>query len=107
MGRNTTYPTVEKRAFEMKDGEISEVIDTKEGCVILLREHAIDATPDKPYAQERDALRAELLEKKMRAEVPKLFKSIKDRAIVQDYLNQKHSNGLIEELEKSIRPKNP
>jgi hypothetical protein len=105
IGRNTTEKIVEDRAFEMKDGEMSEVLQVRGGYLILLREHAVPPDKDRNLEEERAVLRQEILEKRMKTEVPKLFKELKDRAQVQDFLNQKFANSLIGVLEKSKQEK--
>ena len=102
IGRGTSYEIVEDRAFSMKDGEISEVLQVPEGNVILLREKLIPPDATKKFEEERDALRQELLEKKLKVEVPKLFKELRSKAVVRDYLNGRFDiKQILEELGQS------
>jgi parvulin-like peptidyl-prolyl isomerase len=101
VGRHTTYPIVEQRAFEMQDGEISEVLQVPEGFVIVLREHAVEPEQGKSFEKEREALKVEVETRKLRALTPKLFKELRDKADVKDLLNERSSKGLIEAIEKS------
>ncbi len=80
-GRHTTHDDIEKRAFELKDGEISEVIQTPQrGYVIILKDHEYPARTDVTFEQKKEELRASALEKKRQTEVPKIIAEIKKQA---------------------------
>jgi parvulin-like peptidyl-prolyl isomerase len=96
VGRNMTEKILEDTAFKLRDGEISEVLRVQAGYVIMLREQVLPPDDKHTYASERETLRLELLDKKMRAEVPKIFAELKKTADVQDFLNKKDSRGLKE-----------
>jgi parvulin-like peptidyl-prolyl isomerase len=99
IGRNTTSKNVEDRAFLMQDGEISEVLGVPGGFVILMREHPVPADKDKNLDQERATIRREIVDKKMRTEVPKLFQELKKSAQVQDFLNKKFAGSFTDVIE--------
>ncbi len=89
-GRYTTFDALEKRAFELQDGEISEVIQVPEGgYVIILREGVIPADTTKKLDDVRAELTREVLERKTKQVVPALVAELKNQADVQDYLNNK------------------
>jgi hypothetical protein len=100
LGHTGSNDIIEQRAFSLRDGEMSEVLAGPGGHVIVYRENAVPADDKHTLDKERDALRVELMDKKMRAEVPKIFKELKDKAKVDDFLNQKHSDGLIGAVEQ-------
>lgn len=83
------YSEMEKRAFQMQDNEMSEVMHTPEGFVILFREKLLPAKAGKKFEDEKESLRKEFAENKLRVEVPRLFKELRDKAAIRDYLNAK------------------
>jgi parvulin-like peptidyl-prolyl isomerase len=107
IGRGVTEDAVEKKAFMLRDGEMSEVIEVKGGFVMLYREQAVPPDAEHTYAGERETLRIEIQEKKMRAEVPKIFKELRANATVRDYLNQRYTDGLIGAVEKAKQEQAP
>lgn len=104
IGHFTLLNDVEKKAFELRDGEMSEVIEMPDGNKkaygILLREKMVPPNTTEPYEKVRDELREEFLDRKMRAEVPKLIKELREHAVVRDYLN--NSMDIKEVLEQTI-----
>ncbi len=82
---------LEKTAFALRDNEMSEVLEIPEGntkaYIILWREKTIPPDTRQPYEKVREELRQDLLDRKMRAEVPQLFRQLRDNAVVRDYLN--------------------
>jgi foldase protein PrsA len=90
IARSMTFDIIERRAFELRDGEISEVLQAPEGgYVILLRERALPARTDVTFESELETLRRYVPELKAKQEVPKLVKELRQQAQVQDYLNNK------------------
>lgn len=89
IARYVTHDNIERRAFEMKDNEVSEVIHLDKSYVILLREKLVPAETGKTLDKERDNLRRELIEEKAQKEVPALFKRLEEKAKVRDYLNDR------------------
>jgi hypothetical protein len=101
---NSIYSIMEKRAFELRDNDVSEVLQTPEGHVLLLRDKLLPAKTDKKFEHEKEALRKEFAEAKLRVEVPKLFKELRDKAVVQDFLNNKYDIKTIMEQMSSVSP---
>jgi foldase protein PrsA len=91
IGHLTLVNDVEKTAFSLRDGELSEVIEMPDGGSkaygILLREKLVPPDTTVAYETVRDELREEMLDRKMRTEVPKMFKEFREHAVVRDYLN--------------------
>ncbi len=77
---------VENEAFRLKDGEVSHLIQTKEGYVILLREGTVPADTTKRLEDVHVDLRKTLIDDKLRAETPKLFLEMKKNAKVVNFL---------------------
>jgi hypothetical protein len=99
ISRHSGYEVLEQKVFALQDGEMTEVIQVPEGFVIVLRERLRPPEAGKRFETEREALRREAAEKKLRVEVPKLFKELRDKAVVRDYLNNKYDiKQIMEEL---------
>lgn len=71
---------LEKEAFSLKPGEVSAVVDTPEGPVILKCDRRLPPDTSKKLEQERAALEKEVLERKVQAEIPVLFKELREKA---------------------------
>jgi hypothetical protein len=103
IGQGSSGDDVEKRAFEMRDGEVSEVLQPAQGAyAILLREYAVPPDTSRVFEQERDALLREVTERKTSQEVPKLVEELKRTAKVENYLQDQYA-GVKELLEKMDR----
>jgi hypothetical protein len=90
IGRHTLNDVIEQRAFELRDNEVSEVIEDSKGqLVLLLRERLIPPDRSRNFDAERPALERIVLEEKAKQEVPKLMKELRAAAKVQDFLNNK------------------
>lgn len=80
-GRHTTHDIIEQRAFELKNNEISEVLQTPEkGYVILMKVQELPARADVTLEQKIDEIRISALEKKRQVEVPKIIAELKKQA---------------------------
>ncbi|HZU35763.1 MAG TPA: peptidylprolyl isomerase [Gemmataceae bacterium] len=80
-GRHTTgNEELEKEAFSMQPGQISRVVETPEGLVILKLLEKLPAKKDVQFDKVRPALEKEIVEKKIKAEIPVCFKELRDRA---------------------------
>ncbi|MFO0813548.1 MAG: hypothetical protein U0796_10030 [Gemmatales bacterium] len=105
-GRHTTHDLIEKRAFDLKEGEISEVLQMAEKVyVIIMKEHDLPAKSGVSFESCREELKASALEKKRQVEVPKIVKQIKDQAStqIQIYLGQDKDNSkLLEKYRKDF-----
>jgi parvulin-like peptidyl-prolyl isomerase len=101
IARHTTgNDELEKEAFSLQPGEISRLLGTPEGEVILKCARRIPADTTKKLENEREALRKEIVEKKTQAEMPKLFKELHDQAQVKLFLKKQMTQ---EELERDVQ----
>jgi hypothetical protein len=81
IGRHTTgNDELEKEAFSLKPGEISRLIGTPEGTVVIKCVGRVPPNTTKTLDGERARLEKEIREKKIALEIPKLFKEISDQA---------------------------
>jgi parvulin-like peptidyl-prolyl isomerase len=108
IARFSSNDLIEKRAFELRDGEISEVLETAgKQYVILLRERLIPADTAKSLEDPkvREALTEEVREAKLKTEMPKLFKELREKANVQNYLaNQFDIKSELEAVKAGAKP---
>src|SRR5262249_2726857 len=73
-GRYTTGDDLlEETAFRLHPGELSEVLDTSAGLVVVKCLRHIPANTAVTLDQVRDKLTAEIRDKKIQLEIPKLF----------------------------------
>jgi hypothetical protein len=89
-GRNTTgNEEMERAAFTLQRGEVSHVIETPQGLIVL---KCLDhLPPDKGVSleKERPKLEKEIREKRIVLEIPKLFKELKEQARPEIFLTPK------------------
>lgn len=79
-------PKVEKVAYSLRPGEVSEVFEVPEGLLIMKCIKKIPPERTKVYENERDALQREVLDKKTQKEVAVIFKELKAKADPVQYL---------------------
>jgi foldase protein PrsA len=93
IGRYSLLNSVDETAFKLRDGEMSGILEVPDGpskaFMLLLRERLIPADGKAKLADVQDELREDLLERKMREEIPRLFQELRVKASVLDYLNNK------------------
>jgi hypothetical protein len=100
MGRHTTgNEELEKEAFSLQPGDVSRLIGTPEGTVVMkcVRRHPADTS--KKIETERAKLEKEIRDKKLQLEIPKLFKELHDQAQVKCFIKKKMTEA---ELERDV-----
>jgi beta-lactamase regulating signal transducer with metallopeptidase domain len=80
IGRYSMNDEVEKEAFQLQPGEISRLIGTPEGPVILKCMLRLKPDASRQLDKERPVLQKEVFDKKVQQEIPKCFKELRDRA---------------------------
>ena len=90
IGHHTTgNDELEQKAFALQPGEISNVIGTPEGLVVLKCERRLPAAQDKNLDEVREDLRKEVYEKKTEVEMPHYFfelhKAARPQLLLQPY----------------------
>ena len=80
-GRHTTgNENMEKVAFTLKPGEVSELIPTTQGTIVLKCVEQKPGDPDKRLDDVRDQLAKEIKAKKVQAKIPQVFEELKNKA---------------------------
>lgn len=89
INRHSALPELERAAFSLRDGEMSEIIEVQEGYVILFREKLIPADTSIRFEDVREQLRKEVHKRKVEAEIPLLFNELRASAVINDFLNNR------------------
>lgn len=101
ISRHTTgNEELEKEAFNLQPGEISRLIDTPQGIAVLRCVKRIPPDKTKTLEKERPNLEKEIIEKKIQAEIPKLFAELKEQAQPKLFLKLMTTQ---EEMERDVR----
>ena len=88
LGRHCTgNPHIEKTLFNLKPGEVSEVLDTPEGVVVFKCIRHIPPDTTASYEQRKPALEKEVFDRKVALEIGKVFQELRAQAQPQDLLN--------------------
>jgi hypothetical protein len=78
IGRHTTgNATLEKKAFSLEPGDVSELFETPEGIVLLKCDRHVPPDTSVSFADRRDALEREVLERKTLLEMPVYFAELR------------------------------
>ncbi len=82
IGRHSGQGTakIEEIAFRMKDGQLSELIPTPGGILVIKRLKSIPARTDVSYDSVRDQLVKELTDRQLEQAVPQYFTRLNDQA---------------------------
>src|SRR5262249_19161332 len=81
IGRHTTgNDELEKEAFTLQPGDVSRLIGTPEGEVVLKCVRRIPPDASKNLEHEKQSLTKEIMDKKIQQEMPKVFKELHDSA---------------------------
>ncbi|MCY2941306.1 MAG: peptidyl-prolyl cis-trans isomerase [Planctomycetota bacterium] len=102
IARNTTgNDELEKAAFALQPNEVSPVIGTPEGLIIVKCDKRIPADTTVNLESVREKITAEIIEKKIAAEIPVAFSEMRKRAnpkLILQGVNQ------MDDLTKTIAP---
>jgi hypothetical protein len=99
IARHCGQPILEKEAFALKPGELSQIIQIDEHLVILFCVGYIDPLPVK-IEDVRVDLIADKLEKKQQAIIARYFERLHEQAVLTNYLTGETKNPT---MERAIR----
>ena len=77
---------VEKAAFRLQPGQMSPVVDTPDGCVVIRCDKRIPPDTSVSLESKRAALYKDVFERKVQLEIPKAFAELRERANVNTLL---------------------
>jgi hypothetical protein len=96
---HTHFPeaAIEKAAFELKDGQVSGLIQVKQdhSWVILRRENFVEPDKTKRFEDERMKLSQEVSDRKLQLKIPEYFQELQRRANAKLYLRNEMSQPAI------------
>jgi hypothetical protein len=97
---STANDELEKEAFSLQPGELSRLIGTPEGTVVLKCVRRIPPDKSKNLETERANLQKEIMDKKVQAEIPKVFAELREQAKPKLFLKKSTSQ---EDLERAVK----
>jgi hypothetical protein len=101
IARHTTGDeAMEKEFFALKPGEVSSVIERPEGIIIFKCDRHIPADANVKLEDVRAKLEKEIVEQKIKVELPKVFEELRVEANPQSFLVQEIRQ---EDMEREIR----
>lgn len=113
--RHTSVPEIEKKAFALTEGELSQIIQVPQGNMMMLcvakvparQDVAMDTVADeKTKRTVHDVLYDDLYSSKTREEVAKFFQNLIKQAKVQNYLTGEFSIDSVQPT-SSVHPNDP
>ena len=84
--RTVGNDAVEKAAFRLQPGEMSPLVETPEGCVVIRCDKRIPPDTSVSLESKRAALYQDVFERKVQMEIPKAFAELRERANVNALL---------------------
>jgi len=91
---------VEKIAFSLRPGELSQIIDTPEGYLIMKCVKQLPPDRTKVFENEKAALIQEVRNRKLQELIPKVARELQEKAQPVRYLKEQDT---MAELERSVR----
>src|SRR5262249_34671445 len=97
---------LEKAAYRLRPGEVSEIIGTPQGLVILKCDARIPPDPTKKQKTERPALEKEIIKKKLQyEEIPKTCEALQKQANAKLFLQKYRSEEeWLRDIQQEIPP---
>ncbi len=83
--RHGGQPALEREAFALKPGELSGVVQVADRFMVLFCEGYTEPA-QVSFAEVRDELRADILEKKLRIEMARYFTHLRESAAIDNFL---------------------
>jgi hypothetical protein len=103
ISRYSGNPEVEQEAFRLKPGELSRVIGTPEGAVVLKCNKRVPPDTSKSLEHERASLEKEVFDKKIQQEIPKVFNELRNQAKPNLILRQyDREDDLLRDVQKEL-----
>jgi parvulin-like peptidyl-prolyl isomerase len=105
IGRHATgNDTLEKKAFSLQAGEVSELFETPQGIVLLKCDHHVPPDTSVSFTDRREQLEREVLEKKILLQMPVYFAALREAAKPRLLLHDPNKpEQLKEQVEEEVR----
>jgi PPIC-type PPIASE domain len=98
------HEAVEKAAFSLQPGEVSSLIETPEGILVLKMDKVIPPDASVKFEDKRETLAKDVFDKKVAAQIPKLFAAMKDEAKPVFILKKQNDSATTErEVEQELK----
>jgi hypothetical protein len=105
---STGNDELEKEAFSLQQGELSRLIGTPEGTVVLKCVRRIPPDATKKLETERANLQKEIMDKKVQQEIPKIFTELREQAKAKLFLKKSTSQDQLErEVTQELQQPDP
>jgi hypothetical protein len=100
---------VEKAAFRLQPGEISPVVDTPDGCVVIRCDKRVPPDTTVSLESVRAKLYKDVFDRKLQMEIPKAFAELHQQANVNALLTDptKPAQSLAESTQQLLKDKQP
>lgn len=102
LARFCGHADIEREAFSLRPGEVSRVIETDEGYLILKCVRRVPPDVNANFQAERKNLEKDVLDKKVQAQIPELFKNLREMAHPQVFLKANPNEIDRREIERNI-----
>jgi hypothetical protein len=89
---HATDKTIEKVAFEMKPGDISQILEGEQGYVVMKLHSIIEPNKGVNIEKEKARLEKQAFDEKLAAAIPEHFKKLKDAAAPKIYADLLRGN---------------
>jgi hypothetical protein len=104
IGRNTTgNDELEKELFSLNTNEISKLIETPQGCIVVKCLGRVSATTEVSFEKVRPELERDMIEKKVQADTPALFKELREKYKVQSYVRTFNEDDILREAKETAK----
>ena len=98
---------VEEVAFQLKEGEVSQILHTQQGYIVMKLVKVLPANDKVKYETERPMLHKAAFEQRLEAEIPKCFAALKQAAKPEFYYSGpsewKVTTGFLDGLQDVIK----
>jgi hypothetical protein len=99
VGRYSGLEDIEKTAFSLKPGQVSHVLQVPEGWLIIKCRGRLPASSAVKLEDKREELTREVLDKKIAAEIPKVFAELAKDAKPKNFLAPERASRTTQEKE--------
>lgn len=106
--RTTGNEEMEKEAFNLQPGEISRVLDTKEGLLVIKCDKRIPANDKVKMADVKATLEKEIIDKKLQVVIAQKFEELKKEADPKFFLKEYTTEDeLVRDAQKLLKETQP